>query len=101
MNKDQIIPPDVSWQDITKGGTISCAGNARNFKTGAWKSISPKFISEKCTQCLLCVPMCPDNAIPLNDEGKRTDFDYSICKGCGICAKVCPFKAIEMEEEVN
>lgn len=100
MNNNQIIPPDVSWKDITEGGTISVAGNAKCFKTGAWKSISPEFIPEKCTQCLLCVPMCPDNAIPLNEEGKRTDFDYSVCKGCGICAKVCPFKAIEMKEEV-
>lgn len=101
MNNKQIIPPDVSWKDITEGGTISSAGNAKCFKTGAWKSISPKFIKENCTQCLLCVPMCPDNAIPLDEEGHRTDFDYSVCKGCGICAKVCPFKAIEMEEEVK
>ena len=52
---------------------------------------------EKCRQCLLCVPVCPDSSIPVS-EGKRREFDYDHCKGCGICAKVCPFGAIEMKE---
>ena len=99
-NNHDIIPADISWKDITPGGTITCSGNAKYFKTGDWRSKKPIFLEEKCKQCLLCVPICPDCAIPLDEEGKRTDFDYSVCKGCGICAKVCPFKAIEMKEEV-
>ena len=45
----------------------------------------------------LCFPVCPDNAIPVNKELKREDFNYDYCKGCGVCAKVCPFAAIIME----
>lgn len=99
MNKEHdIIPADVSWKDITPGGTITCSGNAQYFKTGDWRSRKPIFLSEKCKQCLLCVPICPDSAIPLDEEGKRKDFDYFSCKGCGACSKACPFGAIEMEE---
>ncbi|HCC04174.1 MAG TPA: ferredoxin, partial [Clostridiales bacterium] len=47
----------------------------------------------------LCFPVCPENAIPVNKEMKREDFNFDYCKGCGVCAKVCPFKAIEMKEE--
>ena len=97
-NEHDIIPADVSWKDITPGGTISCSGNAQYFKTGDWRSRKPIFLSEKCKQCLLCVPICPDSAICLDEEGKRKDFDYFRCKGCGACAKACPFGAIEMEE---
>ena len=43
--------------------------------------------------------VCPEDAIPLDEEGKRKDFNYDYCKGCGVCAKVCPFKAIEMVDE--
>ena len=84
---------------MTIGGTIYEAGNAREFKTGDWRSIKPIFLSEKCKQCGLCFPVCPDDAIPVNCEQKREDFNYDYCKGCGVCAKVCPFNAIEMKEE--
>lgn len=85
------------WQELTPGGDIYTAGNAKNFKTGDWRSVTPIFIPEKCKQCGLCFPVCPDDAIPVGKDGKRSDFDYDACKGCGVCAKVCPFKAIEMK----
>ena len=55
------------------------------------------FDKEKCKQCLLCAPVCPDCSIPVVNS-ERQEFDYDHCKGCGICAKVCPFGAIEMKE---
>ena len=85
------------WQDLTIGGNIYTAGNAKEFKTGDWRSITPVFISENCKQCGLCFPVCPDDAIPVDKDGKRGDFNFDACKGCGVCAKVCPFKAIEMK----
>ncbi len=53
---------------MTIGGNIYKAGNAREFKTGDWRSVKPIYISEKCTQCGLCFPVCPDDAIPVNKE---------------------------------
>lgn len=90
------ITADVSWKEITPGGTIYDAANSEDFKTGDWRSRKPIFLEEKCKQCMLCVPTCPDSAIPVKD-GKRTDFDYDYCKGCGVCARACPFAAIEMD----
>ena len=88
------ITPNTPASKLTVGGNIYEAGNARNFKTGDWRSTKPVFISEKCKQCF---PVCPDDAIPVNKEQKREDFNYDYCKGCGVCAKVCPFGAIEMQ----
>lgn len=99
-NVEKVISPDVSWKDITIGGMIANAGNAELFNTGDWRSMKPIWIKDKCKQCLLCYPVCPDTSILIDNEGKRTDFDYKHCKGCGICAKVCPFKAIDFIEEV-
>lgn len=92
------LDPNVSWKDITPGGTISDAGNAADFRTGDWRSERPVWLQDKCKQCLICVPVCPDSSILVKD-GKRTDFDFDHCKGCGVCAKACPFGAIEMKEE--
>ena len=93
------INTKTPMNEMTIGGNIYEAGNARNFKTGDWRSVKPIYLSDKCTQCGLCFPVCPDNAIPVNNELKREDFNYDYCKGCGVCAKVCPFNAIEMKEE--
>ena len=86
----------AGWKDLTEGMVIAGAGTSREFNTGEWSTDKPEFIEEKCKQCLLCVPVCPDSSIPVKD-GKRGEFDYKHCKGCGICVKACPFGAITME----
>ncbi len=93
------IDSNTYWQDMTTGGDIYNAGNSLDFKTGDWRSVRPVFLHDKCKQCGLCFPVCPDDAIPVNKEQKREDFNFDYCKGCGVCAKVCPFDAIEMKEE--
>ena len=85
------------WQDITEGNQVYANGTSKQFHTGEWRTNTPYFDAEKCTQFLLCTPVCPDSSIPVTN-GKRGDFDYDHCKGCGICAKVCPFGAITMKE---
>ena len=91
------INSNSTWEEMTIGGTIYDAANSEDFKTGDWRSRKPIYISEKCKQCLLCAPTCPESAIPINGDSKREDFNYDYCKGCGVCAKVCPFGAIEMQ----
>ena len=84
---------------LTIGGNIYQAGNAKDFKTGDWRSVRPIYIKEKCKQCGLCFPVCPEDAIPVGKDMLRKESAYDYCKGCGICAKVCPFGAIEMKDE--
>lgn len=84
---------------VAKGGEIIYPGNSKEFKTGSWRVKKPIWIEEKCKQCSLCWPVCPDDCIVIDKENKkRKDFNYDYCKGCGICAEVCPFKAIEMKD---
>ena len=94
------INPNTPMEKMTIGGDIYEAGNAREFKTGDWRSMRPVFDVVKCKQCGLRFPVCPENAIPVGKEDlKRKDFNFDYCKGCGVCAKVCPFGAITMKEE--
>jgi pyruvate ferredoxin oxidoreductase delta subunit len=91
----QDINEKTPWQDLTPGGEIYEAGTARAFNTGVWRTNTPVFHAQARKHCMLCVPFCPDSAIPVKD-GKRLDFNYMHCKGCGICENVCPFPAITM-----
>lgn len=85
------------YTELTEGLKIFAGGTSKFFPTGEWRTSTPYFIEEKCKQCLLCTPVCPDSCIPvLND--KRSEFNLNFCKGCGICENVCPFGAIEMKE---
>ncbi len=86
-----------TWQEMTVGCEIYEGGTSRLTKTGEWRSKVPVWHAERCKQCLLCAPYCPDSSIPVAGR-KRLDFDFDHCKGCGICYKVCPFHAIDWEE---
>lgn len=87
--------------ELTQGGDIYEAGNSRDFKTGDWRSIRPVFITEKCKQCGLCLPVCPDDAIPVDKEGKRSDFDFDFCKGCRSMCKSMSFPGNRNERGGN
>ena len=86
----------VTYQNLTEGMKVAGSGTSKLFNTGEWRTDTPIYIEDKCRQCLICTPVCPDSAIPVTD-GKRSEFDLDHCKGCGICVKACPFGAIEME----
>ncbi len=88
------------YTELTEGLQLYAGGTSRLFKTGEWRTNTPVLDSDKCRQCLLCAPVCPDSSIPVKN-GRRLDFDYDHCKGCGICAKACPFGAITMKEGIE
>ena len=75
------MTPDVTWKDITPGCNIYEGSTSSVVETGDWRTMKPVIDWDKCRQCLLCAPVCPDMSIPVNGEGKREDFDYFFCKG--------------------
>ncbi len=96
MKISERINEQSKWYELTEGLQIYEPMTSAEFSTGEWRTDTPIFIEEKCKQCLLCIPVCPDSCIPVVD-GKRLDFDFDHCKGCGICVKSCPFDAIIMK----
>ena len=48
------INANTPMEKMTPGGDIYTAGNAREFKTGDWRSIKPIFISENVNN-VVCV----------------------------------------------
>jgi len=89
---------NLSWNEISTGGTIIGGGTSAEVNTGDWRIFIPAWVEENCKHCMLCFPTCADSAIPVKGE-KRADFNLKHCKGCGVCFKVCPFGAITFEKE--
>ena len=92
------INEQTPHQELTEGLMIFAGGTSKEFNTGEWRTSTPIFHEDKCKQCMLCAPVCPDCSIPVKNS-KRLDFDYDHCKGCGVCVKACPFGALQMVEE--
>jgi ferredoxin len=51
-----------------------------------------KIDESKCTNCGLCEPNCPVEAI--SEKGNARGIDAGTCIDCGACAGSCPFSAI-------
>lgn len=80
-----------------RGASILKDGTSLDVKTGSWKNRFPSHSKDKCKNCMLCVPYCPEGCINQKDN-ILVGIDLDYCKGCGVCSKVCPFKAIEMKD---
>jgi ferredoxin len=48
-----------------------------------------------CLNCGLCVDICPEQAISMDDTAA---IDSSKCTGCGSCVNECPNDAISLAE---
>ncbi len=50
------------WRKHPLGGQIRDVGNAKQFKTGGWRSARPLWDEDKCSQCrsaIFSVPIAP------------------------------------------
>ncbi len=56
---------------------------------------------EKCTQCGMCVPACPVQAIKHIGEDDLPVISEARCIGCGSCISACPVAAITYHQSIK
>ncbi len=49
-----------------------------------------------CTECAICVERCHFDAIAMDNEQERIDWER--CMGCGLCVVTCPTGALTLKE---
>ena len=91
---------ELTWKDLEIGCIVTEPGNARQYRTGDWRSQRPTYDFNKCIKCGQCYIYCPEGCIRQNTE-EYFEADMYYCKGCGICARECPKDVITMVEEAE
>jgi len=59
-------------------------------------SSRPEVVTGKCELCGVCLKSCPPEAIRI--EGERLRFDYQRCIRCFCCRELCPHAALRLKD---
>jgi heterodisulfide reductase subunit A len=87
-------PKDIP--DAVAQGAAAAAGALRLISRGHI-AIEPTIASideDLCSNCKMCISICPYDAIAEDTEKKVAVLTASKCKGCGLCPSICPSGAI-------
>jgi heterodisulfide reductase subunit A len=90
-----LSPKDV--RDTVSDG-LGASAKAALFLKSDYVTTSPEkafVISDLCDGCQACVPVCPTNAISM--QNGKAKIDPFQCVGCGACIPVCPKEAIDFK----
>jgi NAD-dependent dihydropyrimidine dehydrogenase PreA subunit len=56
---------------------------------------------ERCTDCSMCVSICPVRAYQLDKTSWKVVFDQDRCIACGLCVDACPALALKCEDHLT
>ena len=90
----------LSPKDVrdTVSDSLGASAKAALFLKGDYVTTSPEkayVIADLCNGCNACVPICPTNAIVM--QNGKAKIDPFQCTGCGACIPVCPQEAIDFK----
>ncbi len=83
--------------------SLSCCPNACSrpqiVDLGIIGAQSPHVTEEACHLCRVCLEVCQEQAILLEEGEEKPAIDKKKCLFCGQCIKVCPTGTIQKEQE--
>jgi heterodisulfide reductase subunit A len=94
-----LSPKDV--RDTVSDG-LGASAKAALFLKSDYVTTSPEkahVITDLCNGCNACVPICPVNAITMQEN--KAKIDPFQCTGCGACIPVCPQEAIDFKNSTT
>lgn len=92
-------PKDIPYS-VSQGS--ACAARATRYLAqgkATTEGITVEVDDDICVGCGICVPMCPFQALSLNDG--KLNIIKALCKGCGTCSTACPTGALQQNHFKN
>ncbi|WP_230375467.1 4Fe-4S binding protein [Methanolobus vulcani] len=92
-------PKDIPYS-VSQGS--ACAARATRYLAqgkAITEGITVEVNPDICVACGICVPMCPFQALSIEDG--KLNIIKALCKGCGTCAVACPTGALQQNHFRN
>ncbi|MCX9013288.1 MAG: CoB--CoM heterodisulfide reductase iron-sulfur subunit A family protein [Candidatus Methanoperedens sp.] len=94
-------PKDIPYA-VSQGS--ACASRATILlknKKATTEGITAIVNPDVCVGCEVCIPMCPFQAIKMDEQAGKANVMKALCKGCGTCVAACPTGALEQDHFKN
>ncbi len=91
------IPYAVSQGSAAASKAAILLKNRKAITEGITAEVNP----DVCVGCQVCLPMCPFQAIKMDEDTNKADVVKALCKGCGTCVTACPTGALEQSHFKN
>jgi len=86
-------PKDIPYAVSQGSACASRAAILLKNRKAITEGITAIVNEDVCVGCEVCVPMCPFQAIKV--ENNKAKVIKALCKGCGTCVTACPTGALE------
>ncbi len=92
-------PKDIPYS-VAQGSACAARAARYLFKGKALtEGITASVDEDICVGCGVCVPMCPYQALSI--ENGKLKIIKALCKGCGTCIVTCPTGAVQQSHFKN
>ena len=72
---------------------------AEKKKQSNYSKVYLQIIDKWCIKCEVCVDLCPDKVLGINENGYPEVRKPIECEDCNICVLVCPGFALSLVEK--
>ncbi len=88
--------PTIARVKVAHNMTFGPFGVQANYYDQRGENGDFTVVPQTCRQCNVCMEVCPQKAISINQTTGARVVDESLCVGCGYCADKCPQQTIKV-----
>jgi len=91
----------VDIETAMEQGRAAAARVVADLPEGAELEVLPARVQvdpARCSGCMLCVGLCPEQAIEPASDRTGVSVRDLLCSGCGVCIATCPARALQGPE---
>ncbi|MBW3138028.1 4Fe-4S dicluster domain-containing protein [Ferrimonas balearica] len=90
--------PELSRVKVERNMNFGPHGVQFNYHDQHGQVGNRNIVPQTCRQCDVCMTVCPQQAISVNETTGARVVDESLCVGCGYCADHCPQQVITIDK---